>query len=44
MPYSISVDADLSVTLKDARAIVNILIDSDHTAYPPEKVTLESAL
>ncbi|WP_041565279.1 hypothetical protein [Nostoc punctiforme] len=40
----ISVDADLPVTLKDARAIVNILLDSDRAAYLPEKLTLESAL
>ncbi|WP_179071325.1 hypothetical protein [Nostoc sp. C057] len=40
----ISVDADLPVTLKNARAIVNILIDRDRVAYPVEKLTLESAL
>ncbi|MEH2306611.1 hypothetical protein [Nostoc sp.] len=36
----IGVGADLPITVN----IADILIDSDRTTYPPEKVTLESAL
>ncbi|MBE9000472.1 hypothetical protein IQ274_20075 [Nostoc sp. LEGE 12447] len=43
-PLLISVNADLPVTLKDTKAIVNILFDSDRAAYAVEKLTFESAL
>ncbi|MBN3943776.1 caspase family protein [Nostoc sp. NMS9] len=36
----IGVGADLPVTVKDATAIRDILIDGDHAAYPSEQVTL----
>ncbi len=36
----IGVGADLLVTVKDATALRDILIDSDRAAYPPKQVTL----
>lgn len=36
----IGVGADLPVTVKDATALKNVLIDPNRAAYPPEQVTL----